>query len=343
MIKVGLIGLGGMGRGHLNVYRALAAAGSDIQLVAVCDIIPARMEGADLVTGNLPTGDDAPDMSIYDKYTDWRELAARDDLDFIDIVLPTYLHAEVAIAAMEAGRNVICEKPMALNVEQCEAMIDASRRTGKLLMIGQCLRFWPAYEYLKDAVVSGEYGKVVSAYFFRGGATPLWSYENWLMDTARGGGVLLDQHVHDIDMVNYLFGMPQSVATRAQVDPRFGCYGAVSTHYYYDDGKVVCAEDDWLMAESFGFSMLFRVNFEKGTMLLNADGSFVVYPAEGTAFKPELSDQSAYQREIVAFAAAVKGNAAAIARIAPESTRDTIAIAHAEQESADAGGAIIAL
>ena len=102
---------------------------------------------------------------------------------------------------------------MAPSVEECEKMIETARRTGKNLMIGQCLRFAGQYDTIKKIVSSGEYGKAYSAFFFRGGGTPLWSYENWLLKREKGGGALFDQHVHDVDAVNHIFGMPKAVTT----------------------------------------------------------------------------------------------------------------------------------
>ena len=101
---------------------------------------------------------------------------------------------------------------MALTPELCQSMIDASQETGKTLMIAQCLRFWPAYETLKATVDGGTLGRVTGGYFFRGGRTPAWSYEEWLMDEARSGGCIMDQHVHDVDTIQWLFGPAEAVS-----------------------------------------------------------------------------------------------------------------------------------
>lgn len=338
MLKVGLIGLGFMGRGHLGIYRRLEAEGADVKLVAVCDVEPQRLEGRDIITGNIGVGGSV-DLSGYARYSDYNQMLAAETLDFVDIALPTYLHAPAAVAAMRAGCNVLSEKPMARTLMECEEMVAVAHSTGKMLMTAQCLRFWPAYEYLKECVESGRFGPVVSAYFFRGGGTPKWSWQGWLMDVHRSGGVLLDQHVHDVDMVNWLFGLPDAVTTNGiNVIPGTG-YDAVSTRYIYKSGAVVCSEDDWTINGGFRFDMQYRVNFAKGSVHFS-HGKVTVYPAESEGFSPELPVDEGYYREIRYFINCIReGNP--VETCTPESTRDTISIALAEQESADQGGVIV--
>jgi predicted dehydrogenase len=286
MLKVGLVGIGFMGRGHLDIYMQLEEEGFPVKLVAICDVDKDKFEGK-FLPGNLDVGNLKYDFSKYNLYTDYDEMLEKEDLDYIDIALPTYLHAEATIKALNKGIHVLCEKPMALNTEECQAMIDAAKANNKKLMIAQCLRFWPEYEYLKKCVDSKEYGKVVSAYFFRGGTTPRWSYENWLLNKEKSGGVLLDQHIHDVDVINWLFGTPKQVSTVGRnVFPGSG-YDAVSTNYIYDD-MAVNAQDDWTInSKDFGFAMTFRVNFEKGTLIYEG-GKLTVYPHDGKSFVPEL-------------------------------------------------------
>ncbi|MBE6896939.1 MAG: Gfo/Idh/MocA family oxidoreductase, partial [Ruminococcaceae bacterium] len=263
------------------------------------------------------------------------------ELDYVDIVLPTYLHAPVAIKAMKKGFNVFCEKPMALNAAECKKMIETSAKTGKKLMIGQCLRFWGEYEYLKNCVSDGRYGNVISAYFFRGGGTPLWSFENWLLCREKGGGGLHDQHVHDVDMVQYLFGMPQSLSTSGKIVYEGSGYDCCSTNYFYEDGKVVNVQNDWTINGEFGFDYNFRVNFEKGSIILK-DGKLTVYPHEGEKFEPDFDKESAYYKEIVYFANCVR-NDLPVEMSTPESCAKTIDIVCTEAKSADNNGKQIKL
>ncbi len=340
MLKVGLIGIGFMGRGHLDIYMQLAEEGHPVELVAICDIDEDKFQGK-FLPGNIDVGNQKYDFSKYNLYTDIDEMLEKEELDYVDIALPTYLHAEATIKALNKGIHVLCEKPMALNPDECQAMIDAAEANGKKLMIAQCLRFWPEYEYLRKCVDNGEYGKVVSGYFFRGGTTPKWSYNNWLLKKDKSGGVLLDQHVHDVDTINWLFGTPRKVSTVARnVFPESG-YDAVSTNYIYDN-MVINAQDDWTInSTDFGFEMTFRVNFEKATLIYEK-GKLTVYPHGEESFTPELEEGSGYYREIRYFIDALL-NDTPIETADPYSTMETIRIANAEAESADRQGEFVEL
>ncbi|HHV96583.1 MAG TPA: Gfo/Idh/MocA family oxidoreductase [Clostridiaceae bacterium] len=335
MLKVGLVGIGFMGRTHLENYIKLEQEGYPVKLVAICDVDPQKFEGK-FVGGNIGDTSKQYDFSKYNLYTSYDEMLEKEKLDFVDIALPTYLHAEATIKALNKGLHVFCEKPMARTSEECAKMIEAAKANNKKLMIGQCLRFWPEYEVLKEYVDSGKFGKVTGAYFFRGGGTPIWSHENWLLINEKSGGALLDQHIHDVDTINWLFGKPEKVSTSAvNVIPGSG-YDIVSTNYIYPDGKVINAQDDWTLNGDFGFEMLFRVNFEKGSLIYK-DGKLTIYPNDGKAFVPEVSTESAYYKEIKYFIDCLI-NDKPVEIVPPESTMETIKIAEAEVESADKKG-----
>ncbi|NLC68312.1 MAG: Gfo/Idh/MocA family oxidoreductase [Clostridiaceae bacterium] len=335
MIKVGLIGLGFMGRSHLEIYTRLEGEGFPVKLVAICDKDEEKLKGK-FAGGNIDTGSSSIDFSKYRLYTDMDKMLENEELDCVDVALPTYVHAEATIKALDKGFHVLCEKPMALNSEDCARMIEASRRNGKKLMIAQCLRFWPEYEYLKECVDSGRYGKVTGAYFFRGGSTPIWSYRSWLLQEDKSGGCILDQHIHDVDTINWLFGKPAKVSTIAKnVVPGSG-YDIVSTNYIYEDGKVINAQDDWTLNGDYGFKMLYRVNFEKGNLIFE-NGVLTVNPNDGKSFIPELDKEMGYYREIKYFINALNSDGE-ISVCTPESTMDTIRIAEAEVASAKKNG-----
>ncbi|NLU41585.1 MAG: Gfo/Idh/MocA family oxidoreductase [Firmicutes bacterium] len=335
MLRVGIVGLGFMGRAHLANYLRLESEGVGVKLVSVCDIDEAKLKGQGS-GGNINVGSGRFDLSKYNLYTSLDDMLDNEELDYLDITLPTYLHAEASIKALNRGLAVLCEKPMALNTRQCREMIDAARANGRPLMIAQCLRFWPAYEYLKQCVDDGRYGQVVSGYFFRGGGTPTWSYRNWLLDGTKSGGCLLDQHVHDVDTINWLFGLPERVSTIAtNVIPGSG-FDALSTNYLYSDGKVINAQDDWTLNGDFGFEMTYRVNFERANLVFS-DGILRVNPNDGKSFVPELPRDDGYYREMRYFIDCLeRGVRAEVAD--PESTMDTIRLAEAELRSANNGG-----
>jgi predicted dehydrogenase len=220
-------------------------------------------------------------------------------------------------------------------------MIEAAAKNNKKLMIAQCLRFWPEYEILKEYVESKKFGAVTGAYFYRGGGTPIWSYQNWLLQNDKSGGCLLDQHIHDVDMINWLFGKPEKVSAIAKnVIPGSG-YDIVSTNYIYSDKKVINAQDDWTLNGDYGFKMLYRVNFEKGNLIYE-DGKLTINPNEGKRFVPEHPNETGYYREIKYFIDCLLNNKP-ITVATPESTMDAITIAEAEVASADMVGEPVSL
>lgn len=335
MLKVGLVGIGFMGRTHLDNYIRLEEEGYPVKLVALCDVDKDKFEGK-FTGGNIGVVDKVYDFSKYKIYYDFDEMLEKEELDYVDIALPTYLHAEASIKALNKGLHVFCEKPMARTSEECKHMIEAAKSNNKKLMIGQCLRFWPEYEVLKEYVDSKKFGEVTGAYFFRGGGAPIWSFENWLLTESKSGGVLLDQHIHDVDTINWLFGMPEKVSTLGKkVMPGSG-YDIVSTNYIYPDGKIINAQDDWTLEGDYGFKMLYRVNFEKGSLIFEQN-KLTIYPHEGGEIVPELSGEMGYYREMIYFIDCVLNNKE-ILIAPPESTMDTILIAEAEIESADRTG-----
>lgn len=338
MLRIGLIGLGFMGRTHLENYVRLESEGVPIQVVALCDIDNEKLEGR-AAAGNIDTGSSGIDFGRYNKYTSVTEMLEKEQLDYVDIALPTYLHRDIAVQCLNHGLHVLCEKPMALNAAECKDMIQAAEANGKQLMIGQCLRFWPAYVYLKQVVEEKTFGQALGGYFYRGGATPTWG--PWLTQKEKSGGALLDMHVHDIDMIHWLFGKPESVSCLARnVVPGSG-YDVVSANYLYDDGKVINAQADWTLEGDYGFDMQFRVNFEKGNIVFKGD-SLQVNVNEGKGFSPELSAEMGYYNELKYFIETLlSGESISIAT--PISTMGSIEIAEAEIESADNRGAWVSV
>ncbi|MCL2014952.1 MAG: Gfo/Idh/MocA family oxidoreductase [Defluviitaleaceae bacterium] len=339
-MRVGLVGLGMMGSAHLTNYEQMKQNNTGIELVAVCDVDAAKLGSSKATEGNLDVTKKQLDLSKYALYSDMEEMIKAENLDYVDLCLPTYLHAPLAIKAMEMGLHVFCEKPMARSSEQCTQMIDAAKRTGKKLMIGHTLRYWDSYMFAKDYVENGTFGKCLGAYFYRGGSTPVWSWDNWLLDDERSGGCLLDQHIHDVDTIVWLFGLPKSVSTSALNVIEGSGFDIVSTNYIYEDGKMVNAQDDWTInGGTYVFSMLFRMNFEKGALVFE-NGGLTVHPDGEKSYQPKFAGSNAYYDEIILFNKLLKGeeNFDYIALL--ESHRDTIILAEAEVTSAKNKGAL---
>ncbi|MBT2293395.1 Gfo/Idh/MocA family oxidoreductase [Paenibacillus albidus] len=336
MLKVGLIGFGFMGRMHFDNYKRLAAEGAPINLVSICDLLIDKLKDSTAL-GNIATSQDVCDLTQYHLYANIADMLENEELDIVDITLPTYLHADLTCSLLEKGLHVLCEKPVAGSSVDGWRMVQAAKQSGKTLMIGQCLRFWPAYEYLKECVEDGRYGAVTGGYFFRGSAAP----KGWLLDGSKSGGCILDMHIHDADMVHWLFGKPEKVsALGCNVIPG-SSYDTVSTHYIYPDGKVLNAQADWTLEGDYGFSMTYRVNFERGNLVFE-NGRLKVNPNDEPGFIAELSQDMGYYRQIKYFIQAVYDQTP-VSVCLPESTVGTLEIIEAEIRSAHAGGAFVEL
>jgi len=329
MLRIGIAGLGFMGRMHYKCYKALENA----RVVAVCDLNPNIEEDTKKAIGNVGETEEAVDFTGLKLYTDYEKMLKEAKLDAVSITLPTYLHADFSIKALQAGLNVLCEKPMALNVQDCERMIAQANRSGKVLQIGHCVRFWPEYAKAKEIIDSGKYGKVIAATFQRLGAAPAWSADNWFMNEKRSGGVALDLHIHDTDFVQYLFGLPRAVSSLGAKGPG-GELLHIATQYLYDDDKAVIAEGSWAMTPSFGFEMSFNIALETATIVydLTRKPAFKVCPAEGQSITAEVEKGDGWFLEIAHFVKTISGQ-----KVKPvttlEQSLNSVKIVEAEKES----------
>lgn len=336
MLRVGIVGFGFMGKMHFNCYKALEG----VTIAAVCDADEKRLHASSGVAGNIAGTENATDLSGISLFTDYDRMLKEEKLDAVSITLPTFIHPDFTCKALAAGVHVLCEKPMALNVADCDCMIAAAKQSGKILQIGQCIRFWPEYAKTKELIDSGKYGKVIALSLRRMTASPTWSSENWLMNEQRSGGVELDLHIHDTDYVQYLFGVPKAVSCFGAKKSNGGLAHIVS-QFIYDDNKVVTAEADWVMKPSFGFEMSFNLMMDDATIVFdcNRKPAFKVCPAEGDAFTPEVEPGDGYSREIAHFIERIKTNAASTV-VPLESSRNSIRIVEAQKESIRAGKAV---
>jgi len=332
MIKVGLIGLGSIGRLRLDIYAQLEREGFPIKLVAVYDTDEQKFQGH-IQESNLVDSIPVHDLSKINTYTD-AELFYEEEMDMVDIALPTYLHDTFTVLSLNKGLHVLCEKPIALDSERGAAMLEAAREAGKKLMIGHCLRFWSEYEYLKNVVDSGEFGQVRAATFYRGGNAPRWSHENWMLQVEKSGGALIDLHVHDIDMIHWLFGKPEAVSALCSEN-----YDIVSAHVRYPDGKIIHAHADLALPGDVDFEMSYRVHLDRATLVYQG-GQLKVYPVDAPPFVHEHDGKSAYYQEVKYFAESLQSGEA-VTKSPPEDSLLTLQIVEAERQSANNGGQFI--
>lgn len=333
MINVGIVGLGNMGR---MFYKNLAGL-DDVNIAAVCEANPNIVEDSKKSAGNIEGIADEIDFDSFKLYSDYDEFLKEVDVEGIFITLPTFLHKDFTVKALEAGYNVFCEKPMALTIDDCEAMIAARQASGTSLQIGHCIRFWPEYAKTKERIDSGEYGKVLAASFSRLSFPPSWSADSWFMDETKSGGVGYDLHIHDTDYIHYLFGMPASVSSTGVNGP-WGGLGQISTRYDFGNEMSIEADGSWIMSDSFGFEMSFKIVMEKATIIYDCtrQPAFQVCPSGGEKFTPEVAEGDGYLQEINHFISVIGGEEVP-AVITPEQSRDSIKIINAELESIKTG------
>ena len=332
MLKYALIGFGGLGKLHLgNLLRLEQERPGEIKLCAICGTTKEAATGA--VQTNLGTVDMSNvDFSECGFYQDYKDMFAAEKPDFVVTALPTAIHEEVAVYALEQGVHVFSEKPMALTVEGCDRMIETAKRMGKKLMIGQSLRFSPGYTQLREYIRSGVYGKVYRAEFSRYSAMPKWTWNNWILDPKQSGGCVLDMHIHDVDVINWLFGKPKAVssvgtAQKCQLE-------SVFTRYEYGD-KVVSSAADWSLPDKFPFTFRTMVNFEKATVELT-NGKMTVH-TDAESFSPELSGENSHYIEMKTYLAWLLADRCCKDITSPESVRDSVMLALAETASIEAG------
>lgn len=256
MLKTGLIGCGNMGGGHLNNYYRFNKENDLLNLVCVCDIREERLR---------IVNQEEHEIRLY---RDLDEMLEKEKLDMVTIALPTYLHHDAAIKCLEHGIHVLCEKPMALTAKDCDEMIAAAEKAGKLLLIGQCLRFAGNYVYLKKLVEEETYGRVISAHFIRSSScNPPAGWNNWFLTKDLSGGGLYDLHIHDADIMRWLFGNPTAVSAVTRDVFETSKNDSFAGVYHYPD-MVISAESDWSW-KKFPFTADYTVNFENATLSLH--------------------------------------------------------------------------
>ncbi len=258
-VNVAVVGLGFMGQTHLKSYLQLPNA----RIVAVCDAARLPVDGVLAgVSGNIH-GTDAinlgKDIRTYKKL---EELLADSEVDLIDLCVPTPLHGPQAIAALQSGKHVLCEKPLARTSATARDIVNAAKTAKGFFMPAMCMRFWPGWAWLKELNKQGTYGKILAARFRRVSAPPGWSRDSYFKG-GDSGGALLDMHIHDADFVQFLFGRPTAVYATGQ--SRFsGAIDHVVTQYHVTGGATVYAEGSWLLTSGFGMS--YTVIFERATV-----------------------------------------------------------------------------
>ncbi|MDD6215071.1 MAG: Gfo/Idh/MocA family oxidoreductase [Firmicutes bacterium] len=309
MIKVALIGIGGMGGVHFNCYKNIA----DAEVIAVCDV---RTDMAKEKVGG-------EGINIYESIDD---LLVNEKPDIADICTPSYMHREMSIKALEHGINVLSEKPMSLSSADTQAVTEAVKRSGKLFMTAHVVRFMTPYIYLKNVINSKEYGELLRLDMKRISAIPTWSWQDWMRDLKKSGGTPIDLSIHDIDFVQYVLGEPKEVR---------GVYHKLKNNNDYIiselvyDKCIVSAEATWYNY-NIPFEASFKAVFENGAVeykgeKIFANGNEIELTTEALSSDTgiNISGVDGYVGEIEYFVSCVK-NGTKPQIVTPESSQASV-------------------
>lgn len=335
-VRVGIVGLGAMGRTHLMAYEAARASGSPCVLTAVCDRNQERLNGSIQSRGNIDVGNVERlfDPTSVFTTTDPDELLARRDVDLVSICTRTDTHVALATSALRHGKHVLVEKPIALSAAAIEPLVIAAKEASRLCMPAMCMRYWPAWVWLLEAVNQRRYGSVLSASFSRLASPPAWS-ETFYGDPALSGGALHDLHIHDTDFIRALLGDPLSVVSTGDVNHVTTLYRFAAT-----GPRHVIAEGGWNHSPGFAFRMRYIVIMERAT----ADFEFGRSPElllcrDGQATAVDLPSWKGYDGE-VRHAVEVVSRGGHRASVNMEDAWATAKVLEAERESAKTGRSV---
>ncbi|WZO97980.1 Gfo/Idh/MocA family oxidoreductase [Isosphaeraceae bacterium EP7] len=342
-VRIGIVGVGFMGMIHYLAAQKVPGA----KVAAICSRDPKKLAGDWTgIKGNFGPAGTQMDLTGITGYSDVAELLADPSIDLVDLCVPNDEHAALTIRALEAGKHVLVEKPIALTGADADAMVAAAKSSGKLLMVAHVLPFFPEFAYAFEAVQSGRYGKVLAARFARVISKPDWS--SGIADSDRSGGPAIDLHIHDTHFVGLLFGVPRAVASRG-VEQQ-GAVVHLDTHYLYDDSNLAVTSVSGALSQSGRpFMHGYEIYFEKATIFFEfqsvVDGARVspltVLHADGTAERPELGSGDPVDGFVAEIGVAVEAVATGTPapRLAGELARQALILCQAEVESVRRGGA----
>lgn len=245
MLKVGIIGNGGIANCHARGYKAL---GDRVKIVACCDIVEEKAKAF------------SEKHNIPNYYTDCKDMLANEEIDVVSVCTWNSAHAPCTIAALNAGCHVICEKPMAMNAEEAQAMKDAAEKNGKLLMVGFVRRHGDDARDAKELVEKGELGEVYYAkatYLRRCGCPGGWFGNKELS----GGGPLIDLGVHVIDLTRYIMGNAKPVTVFGITSDKIGARDHIRTTEWKSETDV---EKPIFNVEDLAVAM---IKFDNGAVL----------------------------------------------------------------------------
>lgn len=343
MLNIGLVGIGFMGWIHYLAYRQVRGT----KLAAICTRDAKKLAGDWRgIQGNFGPPGEQVDLKGVAKYEQLADLLADPKIDAVDLCLPPHLHRVATLAALQAGKHVLVEKPMALTASECDQMVKAAAKAKKQVLVGHVLPFLPEYAAARKIIASGKYGRAIGGYFKRVISDPLWLKDFY--DADKVGGPLVDLHVHDAHFIRLLFGMPTAVTSQGRM--RGDVVEYCNTQFQFADAKLsVNAASGVINQQGRPFTHAFEIHLEKATLFFEfavlADGNNLVTPLtllnnKGQVERPKMPAGDpmlmAFEAEIKEFAMSItKGQPSSI--LAGELARDAIVLCHKQTESVRKG------
>lgn len=280
MVRIGIIGLGFMGMTHFEGANRFKddpksgrrrISGSKLKggkVTAIATRNPKKLDGDwRSIQGNFGPPGALNDLSSIKTFSDYHDLLADPDIDLVDICLPVEQHEQVALEAIKAGKHVIVEKPISVDLKAANRMVAAAEKANVQLMVAHVLPFFPEFQFALSAVTSGKYGKLRAAHFRRVIAPPAW-FAN-VADFKKAGGAGVDLHIHDNHFISTLCGVPKQIFSQGSVIEGF--VNHVHSNYVYDDPELaVSCVSGGIAARGLEFAHGFELFLEDATIAFSA-------------------------------------------------------------------------
>jgi predicted dehydrogenase len=289
MIRVGIAGIGFMGMIHYLAWQRVKGA----RVTAIATRDKKKLAGDwRSIKGNFGPPGQQMDLKGVRAYAQLDQLIADPAIDLIDVCLPPYQHAEVTIAALAAGKHVLCEKPIALDSRSAVKMVRAAEKADRQLLVAHVLPFMGEFAAAHKLVTSGKYGRLLGGHFKRLISDPKWTPD--FFDPARVGGPMVDLHIHDAHFIRMLCGMPRAVFTTGRM--RGAVAELFTSQFLFDDPRLaVTATSGVIDQGGRAFTHGFEIHAERATLAYDfavvADQPRVnipltVFTADGKVLQP---------------------------------------------------------
>lgn len=292
-VRIAILGAGSMGTVHAAAYANMP----EVSVAGVFSRDPARAAAVAGICKARP-------------FTDAAALIQRDDIDAIDVCLPSAVHHDVVVSALEHGKHVFCESPLALDLDQAQRMRDAARRAGRLLQVGLLMRSVSAYGHIEAVARSGEHGRLLSVTTWRLGS---YLHADAPDRKAHYGDPSTELMTFDFDFVHWLMGEPQSLSASAARAPD-GRPGEISAVLSYPDGRHATVLASGLMPPAAPFTVGFRALFERATFAhlttlseIPPKSSFTITAGTTPARPVPVVNRNPYEVELQHFIDCIKG------------------------------------